>query len=395
MKYTLMHKKVPVAKIDIDAHNNIILKIIEIYNKDHLPLGVVKDNGQVERTFLSDWWKGRGIPSSRSGLGEALERLHISSIDELPLKGLGLSLSDQYWACPYNSDLEWDKINYFNNVFSSDVGDALFGKDSGGKKLDLMSPDNTSDGWLQKRWVVMDEKRMLIKSGSPPYYQEPINEVIASSLSGRLNIPHVHYSIIMEDDKPFCVCEDFLDSNTELISAWYIKQSEKMSNSRSEYQHYLSCCHKLGIKETEKYLNQMLTVDYLIANTDRHFNNFGVIRNAETLEWIGHAPLYDSGTSLWHNMDTGQIKPDYKIKSKPFRNNHSEQINLVSDFSRVDFSKINDIDEEYESLLINHTVIGKERRDLLCKALKMRVDMVHQIAINNPAASTKLDPQFS
>ena len=43
----------------------------------------------------------------------------------------------------------------------------------------------------------------------------------------------------------------------------------------------------------------MIVLDYLIVNEDRHQNNFGVVRNAETLEYLGAAPIYDSGTSLW------------------------------------------------------------------------------------------------
>jgi hypothetical protein len=379
MIYTLMHKKLPVADIDIDEHNNIVTGILKIYNKDHLPPGTVKANGQVERIFLSDWWKGRGIPSSRLGLSLAMEKLNISSIDELPLKGFGLSLSDQYWACPYESNMDWDTINYFNNSFSPDVGNALFGNNSEKKEINLMSPDNTSDGWLQKKWTIMNGKRALIKSGSLPYYQEPINEAIASALYGRLDIPHVPYTIIMDNKKPFCVCEGFIDSNTELISAWYIKQAEKKNNNCSEYQHYIRCCNKLGITETETYLNHLLTMDYIIANTDRHFNNFGAVRNAETLEWVSHAPIYDSGTSLWHNMDTDQIKPEYKTPSKPFKGNHSDQIKLVTDFSWLDFKKLAGIDEEFESLLSNYSPIKKERREMLCKSLKTRVKKLEQV----------------
>ena len=37
--------------------------------------------------------------------------------------------------------------------------------------------------------------------------------------------------------------------------------------------------------------NKMLKVDYIIANEDRHYNNFGFIRNADTLEWLGLAPV--------------------------------------------------------------------------------------------------------
>lgn len=40
----------------------------------------------------------------------------------------------------------------------------------------LISPDNTSDGWLKKKWTIIDGKRCLIKSGSAPFFQEPLNE---------------------------------------------------------------------------------------------------------------------------------------------------------------------------------------------------------------------------
>ena len=42
------------------------------------------------------------------------------------MKCFGLSLSDQYWIKPINSKLTWDKINFFNNKFSNDIGEAFF-----------------------------------------------------------------------------------------------------------------------------------------------------------------------------------------------------------------------------------------------------------------------------
>ena len=42
----------------------------------------------------------------------------------------------------------------------------------------------------------------------------------------------------------------------------------------------------------------MTVMDDIMLNTDRHLGNFGLIRNAETLEWIGPAPIYDTGNSL-------------------------------------------------------------------------------------------------
>lgn len=35
-----------------------------------------------------------------------------------------------------------------------------------------------------------------------------------------------------------------------------------------------------------------MVFDYLMANADRHFGNFGAVRNVNTLEWIGLAPVF-------------------------------------------------------------------------------------------------------
>jgi hypothetical protein len=46
---------------------------------------------------LNEWWYGRSIPASRSGIREALEKLDVSHTEQLLAKCYGLSLLDQYW----------------------------------------------------------------------------------------------------------------------------------------------------------------------------------------------------------------------------------------------------------------------------------------------------------
>ena len=48
----------------------------------------------------------------------------------------------------------------------------------------------------------------------------------------------------------------------------------------------------MEIPDVQQAVDRMIVVDYLLANTDRHYNNFGAIRNANTLEWIGPAPIF-------------------------------------------------------------------------------------------------------
>ena len=66
-----------------------------------------------------------------------------------------------------------------------------------------------------------------MKGGSGATQQEPYNEVLASSVMERLGIPHVTYTLTVQEDYPYSVCEDFITPETELIPAWYIMQTVK------------------------------------------------------------------------------------------------------------------------------------------------------------------------
>lgn len=181
-KYNLMHKSIPVAAIELDEATLTISSIHEIFSPEHVPLGIVIKKGQIDRAALNEWWCGRAIPASRDGIKNALEELHITSTQKLLDKGFGLSLSDQYWICPTDLVLNWNKMNFFQNPFSDDVGNILLGKKSDSETISLMSPDNTSDGWLRKKWAIIGGKRCLVKGGSGTVQQEPYNEVFASIL---------------------------------------------------------------------------------------------------------------------------------------------------------------------------------------------------------------------
>lgn len=387
MKYILMHKRTAVADIEIDDAASYIQKINTVFAPELLPVGVPIRRGAADRGALNEWWTDRSIPSSRSGIREALEALDITSTKMLLVRCYGLSLSDQYWICPEGSELTWDKINFFTNDFSDDIGDVLFGKNKNKNVLDFCSPDNTSDGNLKKRWKIIDGKRCLVKGGSNPFRQQPFNEVIAGEIMKRLGIPHVPYKVTWNKGAPYSVCEDFVGEETELIPAWRIIQTQKKSNSTSVYQHFVNCCASLGIKETVSFLDRMIVLDYIIANEDRHLNNFGALRNAETLEWLGMAPIYDSGSSLGYDKVAGQILGELDIECKPFKKHHIEQLKLVSDFSWIDFSRLSDVEE-----LITMTLSADEAKEYIdtnrikaiAESVSRRIDNLKKIAVQHP-----------
>ena len=385
MTCTLMHKNIPVTDIDIDPDNGYIDKIGTLYNPKHLPIGttslVTTDKNKPNRAALNNWWLGRSIPASRDKIEAALCALDLRTPSALIIKCYGLSLSDQYWVTPKGLGLNWDSINFFCNNFSGDIGEVLFGNNpTNTASINMLSPDCTSDGWLKKRWSIADGKRVLIKGGSGVFQQEPFNEVVATTIMKHLKIPHIAYNLFSEGEKMYSVCENFVTADTELVPAWRVVQTMKRLNSDSELTHLLRCCEGLEMETIGiiSAIDKMLTLDYIIANEDRHYNNFGVLRNAETLEWIGFAPIYDSGTSLWHNtQNVGSA-----VESKPFKKSHEEQLKLVQNLSWFDYGALKDIHIESAEIFARSSAVSAERAEAIGNAIMSRAGLVEQMRVD-------------
>ena len=382
MEYILMHKEVPVIGLTIDEMGYI--KSLETaYNTSHIPVGIAVRKNVVDRAELNKWWMSRAIPASRMGIRDVLETLDIVTTAELLSKAYGLSLSDGYWIKPKNSDLEWSKINFFDNDFSEDMGNILFGEAKKSNNISLLSPDNTSDGWLKKKWKIIDGKRYLIKSGSGTTQQEPYNEVIATIICRRLGINHIPYTLTMINDYPYSACENFITKDTEFVSAYDLMKSEKKENHISTYRHYINVATENGIDDIEERVNEMLVLDYIVGNEDRHQGNFGIIRNSETLEYIGSAPIFDTGNSLWFDKPIPMIKSNGKIKARPFKSNHEEQIKLVTSFDCFDIDKLNGLEDDILKVFNDSVFIDEKRADVICKSLRERIIRLQEISENH------------
>lgn len=243
-------------------------------------------------------------------------------------------------------------------------------------QINLMSPDNTSDGWLRKKWIIADGKRYLMKGGSGFMKQEPFNEVIASAIMRRLNILHVTYTLTFDNGKPYSLCENFVTPETELIPACRVREILKKDNRDSNLTHLLRCADTLGIPDVRAALDKMLVLDYIISNEDRHYNNFGFIRNAKTLEWIGTSPIFDSGTSLWYNTQ----RVGSPVESKPFRKSHAEQIKLALDFSWFNLTALDGLKDEIIDVFSPSEDVDEKRRAAIASAVMERCVQIENLA---------------
>lgn len=387
MKYLLCHKNINVLSFEII--NDEIFDIHSIYNEEHLPLFLQAKDITDKVIALREWWKGRCIPSSRQNLDNLLNELDGINLKSLTIKSLGLSLSDQYWIKPENSNLKWENVNFYENDFSPDIGNLLFGNKLN-KNINFVSPDNTSDGWLLKKWIIKDNERFLLKGGSAPYEQEPFNEVLASKICECLDIPHIPYTLVKIKDKYFCSCKNITTENTELISAWNVLNTQNKNKRLSSFEHFMNCCNELKIDAEDNLKNcigKMILLDFIIANTDRHYNNFAFLRKSDTLEWLGLAPVYDSGTSMFNTKSTQELNffentDSQKIEAKPFYTKQQKQLEYFSTIlalQEIKFASLVGIPDFYSDLLSLNKKISEERRKLLTVQLARRIDHAQAI----------------
>lgn len=382
-KFTLMNKNKKVFDFVYDEEEHFIVNFERNYpeNEDYAPFGLIKMN-EIDKVEFNKWWKNRQIPASRKGLKEVLHNSNVydkDNFDLLDAKAYCLSLSDQYWVKGVDEEISWESINFFDNEFSEDIGKILFNGGKTALNLNLNTPDMTSNGNYEKRWKIIDGERYLLKAGSKIYNQEPFNELIATKLYERLlnKDEYVEYSVIFDDDKAISKCKNFITKNTELVPAWKINEYYEFLDDEDKYTHYIRCLNNLGIKDAETLTDKMIVCDYIIANKDRHFNNFGVIRDVNTLKFIGVAPIFDNGCSLWY--DENDMYVGEFFLTKPFEEYEKTQLSLVKKLEWLDISKLEDFPNEVKTILSMDKLLSKERINKIVDQIKPRIEFVKEL----------------
>ncbi len=394
MKCILMNKDTEVLIAEYNTTSKFFDKIIEIKNIDYAPFILKKIyQNKMDEDFkitLSDWFKGRGIPSWRDKLDLLLYRLNIDRPEELIDKSFGLSLSDQYWIKPYESNIKYDDINFYDHDFdSADFLEATFTNNTFtvSNEASLKTPNNTTDGMLKKTWIIEDGKRYLLKGGYKSDIIQPFNEVLATEICKRLGFEHVEYTIDIVKEKVVSKCACLTTKNTEIIPAYQIIHSEEKNKNIIDYENYIKILEEKGIKDARIKLENMYILDFLIMNEDRHLNNFGIIRDVNTLKWLNVCPIFDNGQSL--NMQdyndeevviSGQGRLFYEVK--PF----DEIIKIVKDIKRIDASNLDGVVEWFDDILHKYqyiTNISDTRINKLCILLNRQINKLKGIIENS------------
>lgn len=182
------------------------------------------------------------------------------------------------------------------------------------------------------------------KGTQPKYYEdgywykvnnvgyEGLAERLASMILRHSNVTnYVEYEQCMVNGRPGCRSKNFIQRSESFISFQRLYELYTGENLQND----IRVIAELGDRikyvidfifdhtgmDCSEYLSQILTLDMLILNTDRHFNNLGIIVDAETGIY-STAPIFDNGNSLlsdWEKFHKDTLEENIEmIYGQPF-----------------------------------------------------------------------------
>lgn len=163
---------------------------------------------------------------------------------------------------------------------------------------------------------------------------ESVNELIVDRLLTILGIPHLSYQLIHGDilvneqreETYLCASEDYKQKGEDKVALDVFYEAEHLPGESP-----LNFCVRMGWGD---YLWQMLVVDFLILNRDRHGANIEVLRNKKK-KTIRLAPLFDHGLSLLctclspEAIDRFDIMEDRMVQSYVGSRSAKENLSLI------------------------------------------------------------------
>ena len=375
-KYFLQHKDRKVAYVTI---NDDEVKTVKV-NPDmerYLPVGFNGLGG------LKAWIIRRCLPDNREFLKEDLggkKKMRYM------LEHLSLSMTDCYWLNPCGSNLSWDKVSPFSNVFGEPfvLNICPCGKEGN------YTPNATVGGSLRKKCIWTKGVRLLlIKGNHGSGSLQARSEVFATEVHKKQGFEnYVEYGLcdIPCDGKSMVAstCASFTSEQYEFVPAYdFLMSLGKKPNSMSYYQFYVSGCKSVGV-DVVPFLDYMFMTDFIISNYDRHLNNFGLLRDTETLKYVGCAPIFDSGDSFFSRLE-GVLsgKALLNLDCNSFYSKELNMLKVVKNSSLVDVSKLPEA-STLDYLLSHDETISDEKRSRICSSYTEKIEYF-KVFQKNPA----------
>lgn len=268
---------------------------------------------------IMKWLARRVIPKNRAFVDEILKALGLSVNDT---KGIidvckGLSLNDSYWVVPAGFEGTFKDYNLYENRFSNMLSLVAYTGAGQSREAFSTSPELTTHGMLRKAWRLIEGEGIYLykggTEGAANSGKEPYSEYYACQIAEKMGLHAVHYDLENWKGILASKCKLFTNIDTAYIPVGNIVTT---GGIKACLDYYASISQKAA-----EDLKSMLVFDAVIYNEDRHFGNFGILRDNHTGKVLGAAPVFDNGLSLFNYAmpnDLEDLEAYARTRSNPY-----------------------------------------------------------------------------
>ena len=298
----LMLKDTEVMYFDLDdfvvnvIRNDLLPFCIRSYIKLPKSMKDILHNIQVLKSYLSS----RILSLSRDNAKKIYAAFQIPQLDSIDnrvnvcIRCKGVSIQDSYWVKNDNEHLQWSDVNIRQNKLSDIVDLSLSGFEPT-ITTSKICPELTTKGLFRKGWVSIGGDLYLLKSDKTSDYVNTKMEVLASEILECFDnkLESIEYASDVKNTVDgiavISICKNFIGEDYSFVEAWEVMEYHGR--------------RKVNFREVclERWGNEFASIpvlDYIIANTDRHTQNYGFLMNNSTGVIEKLAPMFDFNCAL-------------------------------------------------------------------------------------------------
>ena len=216
-----------------------------------------------------------------------------------------LSMGDNFWIQRDDENLSFSDVNLRKATISDIVFDiTILGKISS-VSTDILTSALTTKGMFPKTFINENDEIYLIKTDTLTGTPLTKAELQVSDILDTSNVNHIQYFEEQRKNILFAKCKCYADNNYSVVDATIIK--EWCAHTSRDFLTFVWDNFKEDFAK-------MCVIDYVLANTDRHMDNWGFKVDNATNTIIGIAPLFDHNQALIAdafetNIDTLMYQP--------------------------------------------------------------------------------------
>lgn len=234
------------------------------------------------------WLETRAIDSHRANSRLLKKALRLTECDDIStvISVNGATITDNYWIKGLDSDLQYDDVRFKNDYFSNLALKGSYNSfNRAANSKNTKTPELTNIGSFEKCWKLRQGKWWLYKKAN---HGEMFSELLVCRLGQALNMNMADY----ERGEGFVRTPDF----TQNASVNFEPASAFMGDNE-DYEAVTAKLQEICPNAIQDYI-RMIFLDTVVANPDRHTNNFGLLRDVDNGKLLGLAPNFDNNMAL-------------------------------------------------------------------------------------------------